>query len=186
MSPKLIGCAQDKICYNLDAQPNPKEGFRLAGLLSVYEAQQRIFSIFRPVDTETVPVDKCSGRILAEDIYAPGDLPPFANSSMDGFAVRAGDVQTAAPGSPVILAVVTDIPAGTPSDAVLQPGQAARIMTGAPLPAGADAVVPVEDTVVRSTQVQSTEVQGTDQPATFSSSADNAAAPQIQILRSVK
>ena len=114
--------------------------------MSVEEAQQRILSIFQPVEIETIPVTQSAGRILAEDICAPGDLPPFDNSSMDGFAVRSADVESAAQDSPVLLNIVADIPAGSISEVVIQPGQAARIMTGAPLPDGADAVIPVEDT----------------------------------------
>ena len=114
----------------------------MAGLLSVQEAQTRILSFFQPVDEEMVPLTECTGRVLADDIFAPGDLPPFANSSMDGFAVRSADVQN----TPVTLKIIADIPAGSTADTSLQTGQAARIMTGAPIPAGADAVVPVEDT----------------------------------------
>lgn len=118
----------------------------MANILSVQEAQERILSFFRPVDEETVPLAECAGRILAEGITAPGDLPPFANSSMDGFAVRAADVRTAGRDAPVVLKIVADIPAGSFTSLTIQDGQAARIMTGAPLPDGADAVVPVEDT----------------------------------------
>ena len=114
----------------------------MADLLSVQEAQARILSFFRPVDEEPESVAECAVRILAQDITAPGDLPPFANSSMDGFAVRSADVQNA----PVTLKIIADIPAGSAADITLQTGQAARIMTGAPIPPGADAVVPVEDT----------------------------------------
>lgn len=115
-------------------------------LLSVKEAQTRILAFFKPVDTETVPVAQCACRVLAEDVRASDDIPPFANSSMDGFAVLAQDVQNASQDAPVILRLVADIPAGKKLDIVLQPGQAARIMTGAPLPDGADTVVRVEDT----------------------------------------
>jgi molybdopterin molybdotransferase len=87
---------------------------------------------------------------------------------MDGFAVRAADVRAAAPGSPVVLAVIADIPAGTATTAALQTGQAARIMTGAPLPDGADAVVPVEDT---------------DQQPEFNSPENLA---QVRVLRGVQ
>lgn len=118
----------------------------MANILSVKEAQARILSFFQPVDVEIIPLAECAGRVLAEDITAPGDLPPFANSSMDGFAVRSADVQTAIKNKPVLLKIVADIPAGIPTSTVIQAGQAARIMTGAPLPEGADAVVPVEDT----------------------------------------
>ncbi|HEX9017832.1 MAG TPA: gephyrin-like molybdotransferase Glp [Anaerolineaceae bacterium] len=118
----------------------------MAGLLSVKEAQERILTSFQPVGVEFVALQACAGRILAEELLAPDDLPLFDNSSMDGFAVRASDVSGAAQAQPVALKIVADIPAGTMTDIVLQPGQAARIMTGAPIPAGADAVVPVEDT----------------------------------------
>jgi molybdopterin molybdotransferase len=118
----------------------------LTNLISVHEAQAQITSTFKAVSPEFIPLVSCAGRILAETITAPGDLPPFANSSMDGFAVLAGDVGQAMQAQPVTLRVVSDIPAGSAAQASLLPGQAARIMTGAPLPPGADAVVPVEDT----------------------------------------
>jgi molybdopterin molybdotransferase len=117
----------------------------LADLLSVQEAQARILSAFQPVETETVQLELCAGRILGEDLRAPGDLPPFDNSSMDGFAVIAADVENASAENPVILAITSDIPAGSTTTGEIRPGQAARIMTGAPLPRGADAVIPVED-----------------------------------------
>lgn len=115
-------------------------------LLSVHEARERIFSHLLPVTTETLPLVECSKRVLAQDIAAATDLPLFDNSSMDGFAVRAADVVNAAAASPRSLRVVADIPAGSQPTISLAQGEAARIMTGAPLPAGADSVVPVEDT----------------------------------------
>jgi molybdopterin molybdotransferase len=115
-------------------------------LLNVNEAQERILSHFQPVTTETLPLAGCSHRVLAQDIAATSDLPPFNNSSMDGFAVRAVDVLNAATESPRSLRVIADIPAGSHPTISLAPGEAARIMTGAPVPDGADAVIPVEDT----------------------------------------
>ncbi|GAB4458225.1 MAG: molybdopterin molybdotransferase MoeA [Anaerolineales bacterium] len=115
-------------------------------LLSVDEARERILARILPVATETIPLAACTNRILASDIVAENDLPPFDNSSMDGFALRAADTAGASPASRVTLHVVADIPAGSTPTISLAPGQAARIMTGAPLPAGADAVIPVEDT----------------------------------------
>jgi len=115
-------------------------------LLSVDEARTRILSHFKPIGTETLPLAKCARRVLAADIAAQNDLPSFDNSSMDGFAVIAADLVDAASASPRSLSVVADIPAGTSPDVTLAPGQAARIMTGAPMPAGADAVIPVEET----------------------------------------
>src|SRR5687767_14100607 len=115
-------------------------------LLSVDQARERILSHFGPVTTETLPLAACSHRVLAKDIIAANDLPPFDNSSMDGFAVRARDVENATNESPRSLRVVADIPAGSHPTISLAAGEAARIMTGAEVPAGADAVVPVEDT----------------------------------------
>ena len=115
-------------------------------LLSVDQARERILSQFQPVTTETLPLAGCSNRVLAQDIAASDDLPPFNNSSMDGFAVRAVDVLEAAYGSPRSLSVIADIPAGSSPTISLAPGEAARIMTGAQVPEGADAVIPVEDT----------------------------------------
>lgn len=95
--------------------------------------------------TEVVPLTAARDRILADDFSAAEPLPAFDNSAMDGYAVRAADVATAAEDSPVHLAVGGDLPAGAPV-ADLPPGQALRIMTGAPVPRGADAVVEVEVT----------------------------------------
>ena len=115
-------------------------------LLSVDEARERILSQFHPVKNETLPLSDSLQRVLARDVGAADDLPLFDNSSMDGFALHAADVTDAAPDSPRRLQVVADIPAGSSPAIALSPGQAARIMTGAKMPEGADAVVPVEDT----------------------------------------
>lgn len=114
-------------------------------LLSVSDAQQRILQKIQPVGQATVPLDQAARRVLAQDICSATDLPLFDNSSMDGFALRAADTSA----SRVTLRVVADIAAGaSPGRGFtrLAPGEAARIMTGAPLPAGADAVIPVEET----------------------------------------
>ena len=115
-------------------------------LLSVSEARDRILSQFQAVKTETLPLVDSLHRVLAQDVRAQDDLPLFDNSSMDGFALRAEDVNGAVPAFPRSLRVVADIPAGSSPAIVIAPGEAARIMTGAHLPEGADAVVPVEDT----------------------------------------
>jgi len=115
-------------------------------LLSVDEARSRILSHFQPIGIETLPLAGCARRVLATDVTAQNDLPSFDNSSMDGFAVIASDLANATPASPQTLSVVADIPAGSSSDVTLTPSQAARIMTGAPMPKGADAVIPVEET----------------------------------------
>jgi molybdopterin molybdotransferase len=113
-----------------------------ASMLSVTEARKRILSHFETLSPETIPLVACKDRVLAQDLAAAHDLPLFDNSSMDGFAVRSADSSDAR----VNLHVVADIPAGTAPTVILDTGQAARIMTGAQLPKGADAVIPVEDT----------------------------------------
>jgi molybdopterin molybdotransferase len=118
----------------------------LARLISVQEAQRGILSQFSPVSTTIVPLEQSNGRVLSQDIYSEVGFPPFANSSMDGFAVRSEDIHRASPSHPVLLTIVADIPAGVHPTMTIAPGQAARIMTGAEVPAGADAVVPVEKT----------------------------------------
>lgn len=115
-------------------------------MLSVAEAQQAILAKIRRLDPETVDLLDSLGRVLAEDVISDIDLPPFDNSSMDGYAVRSIDVQAASPDQPTRLPVVADIPAGHPIDLTLPEQSAARITTGAMLPIGADMVVPVEDT----------------------------------------
>jgi len=115
-------------------------------LLSVEEARSRILSKFQPVETSTLSLADSAHRVLAQDITAQNDLPSFDNSSMDGFAVITSDLEDASSASPRTLDVVADIPAGTTSDVTLVPGQAARIMTGAPMPKGSNSVIPVEDT----------------------------------------
>jgi len=115
-------------------------------MLSVAEARERIISHFQPVATESLALTICASRVLAQDIVAATDLPPFDNSSMDGFALRSADTLSAAAASRVTLRVVADIPAGSTLKRSLAEGTAARIMTGAQIPKGADAVIPVEDT----------------------------------------
>jgi molybdopterin molybdotransferase len=95
---------------------------------------------------EDVPVAEALGRVLAADVVAAVSLPSFDNSAMDGYAVRAADLAGAAPDAPVVLPVAADIPAGRTDVPALSPGSVHRIMTGAPMPAGADAVLPVEQT----------------------------------------
>ncbi len=115
-------------------------------LHNVDAALERVLSAIVPLPAETIRLEAAYDRILAQDIVAPISLPPFANSSMDGFAVRASDTAGASRETPVRLRVAFDLPAGAQPPRALVSGEAARIMTGAPLPEGADAIVPVEDT----------------------------------------
>ncbi|MFD9733636.1 gephyrin-like molybdotransferase Glp [Umezawaea sp. NPDC059074] len=111
-------------------------------LTSVAEHRAAVSGLVGLMPVRTLPIADCLGLVLAADLVAPIPLPPFDNSAMDGYAVRAADVADA----PVTLPVAQDIPAGKTDVAPLEAGTAHRIMTGAPLPEGADAVVQVEHT----------------------------------------
>jgi molybdopterin molybdotransferase len=111
---------------------------------SVEEHQRVVLTDARPMPSERVPLLQAEGLVLAEPVTASWPLPAFDNSSMDGYAVRARDVAGAAGDAPVRLPVRGDLAAGQAAVDRLEPGTAIRIMTGAPLPDGADAVVPVE------------------------------------------
>src|SRR5687767_5787376 len=116
--------------------------------VSVDEALESILAYFSPLEPVPVDLSDALGMVLAEDISSDIDLPPFDNSSMDGYAVIAEDVAGATAESPASLRVAGYLPAGAapgPGDRV-ERGTAFRIMTGAPLPPGADAVVPFENT----------------------------------------
>jgi molybdopterin molybdotransferase len=115
-------------------------------LISVEEALDRILSRISPLGEELIDLAHASGRVLARSLHSQLALPQFDNSSMDGFAVRHIDVSGATPEKPVVLTVIGDAPAGRIFAGKVETLQAVRIMTGAPVPAGADAVVPIEDT----------------------------------------
>lgn len=116
------------------------------GLLSVETARDAILAVADPVMTERIPAADALGRITAETVTAQVALPPWANSAMDGYAVRSADTHGATDDTPVELRIIGDIAAGAAPEVTVVPGAAVRIATGARLPDGADAVVPVEDT----------------------------------------
>lgn len=116
-------------------------------MLRPVEEQQAIgLAAVRPLEPIDLPLLEAHGCVLATDIEALWPLPSFDNTSMDGYAVLAADVATASEDTPVTLRVIDDVPAGYRATEVVRPGTAIRVMTGAPLPDGADAIVPVEGT----------------------------------------
>jgi molybdopterin molybdotransferase len=114
--------------------------------MKVEEAREKILHNVKKLEPVELPLLECLGLCLAEDVVSGLDIPPFDNSAMDGYAVRAADLAGASPGEPARLEVLEDLPAGFVAGNAVAEGQAIRIMTGAPLPAGADTVVPVEET----------------------------------------
>ncbi|QLD11155.1 molybdopterin molybdotransferase MoeA [Microbacterium oleivorans] len=116
------------------------------GLRTVEQQLDEVLAAVTPLPTRVARLHDAGGATLREPAVARGGIPAFDNSAMDGFAVRFDDVAGAGAERPVVLEVVADLPAGTADDPALRPGQAARIMTGAPVPADADAIVPFEDT----------------------------------------
>ncbi len=123
-------------------------------MLSVEEARQRILDSIVVLPPEKRGVLDSLGYILAEDVYAVENIPPFRNSAMDGYAVIAEDTQTASKDCPIQLSIIESIPAGYAPTKHVAHGQAARIMTGAMMPKGADAVVMVEETQSVGNQVR--------------------------------
>ncbi len=120
--------------------------FPVTSMISVEEARERILSFFSRLEPETRPVLDALGQVLAADVVAPFDIPPLDNTAMDGYAVRAADTTGATEDAPRELRVIGDLAAGYVSEAAVGPGESVRIMTGAPMPPGADAVVPFEET----------------------------------------
>ena len=115
-------------------------------MLSVEEAQSRILELFHALEPERKPLLEALGQVLAEDAVSPMDIPPLANSAMDGYAVQHESIAGAAPDAPGALRVIGQVAAGQLPQQDVTPGTAVRIMTGAPIPGGADTVVPFEST----------------------------------------
>lgn len=115
-------------------------------MISVEEALEKVLSYVEVLEPEQKPILDCLEQVLAEDIYSTIDIPPLDNSAMDGYALRAKDTRGASEASPRYVVVVGEVAAGSMPTKEVRPGTAIRIMTGAPLPEGADAVVRFEDT----------------------------------------
>ena len=113
-------------------------------MITVAQHLARVLEVVQPLAPLQLGLMDAHGCVLTEDVVAPAPLPGFDNSAMDGYAVRVADVEKASDASPDVLPVTGDIAAGPVSPLRVQPGVCVRIMTGAMLPAGADAVVPVE------------------------------------------
>lgn len=127
--------------------PVEAEEVGLEGLVSYPDALRIVLEqadALAPLGDETVDLEEAAGRVLAEPVVAEEPWPRFAHATMDGYAVRAADVQQAAPDAPVRLEVAGMVVAGAPELPAVRPGACVRVMTGAPLPPGADAVVPQE------------------------------------------
>jgi len=115
-----------------------------AALLEIDRARELVLESALPLEEEAVTLDRALGRVLSRELRSAGPVPPFDSSAMDGFAVRSGDLGAASENEPVALELVGESRAGHPMERRLEPGQAATISTGAMIPAGADAVVPLE------------------------------------------
>ena len=115
-------------------------------MISVDDAQKSILEMIHPMGRERLGLLDCPGRVLAEDVHSSRPVPPWNNSAMDGYALRAEDVRGASRETPKALRVIEEIQAGVMATRTLGPGEATKIMTGAPIPGGADAVVLVEET----------------------------------------
>jgi molybdopterin molybdotransferase len=115
-------------------------------MISIEEALESILSYVSVLPTEEKPLIEALGQVLDEDVISSFDIPPLDNTAMDGYAVRAADTAGASPDAPILLRVIGEVAAGYIFDGEVAPGTAVRIMTGAPVPAGGDAIVPFEET----------------------------------------
>src|SRR5512147_911308 len=122
-------------------------------MLTVEEARERILAHFQPLAAEDVPLPDALGRVLAQDAISAEQLPAFTNSAMDGYAVRSVDTLGASLQTPRALRLVGEVPAGRVYEGIVGAGDAVRILTGAPLPDGADAVLQQELTTVQGDEV---------------------------------
>ncbi len=134
--------------------PRVHDHDRAEGLLPVDVARERLLSKIHPLAPLQLPLQEAYGCVLAEDIVARSDVPDFASSAMDGFAVRSSEVAAAAPDAPAELAIVGRALIGRRPESTVGGGEAVRIATGAPIPAGADTVVPIENCIVEGTTVR--------------------------------
>jgi len=133
-------------------------------LVSVDDYREGILAGLSPLAPITLSLAECHGCVLAENVTAAWPLPSFDNSSMDGYAVQSADIEAATADSPVSLTVVDDVPAGYRADVDVTAGNAVRIMTGAPIPAGTECIVPVELTDGGTETVQ---IHGAVEPGTY-------------------
>ena len=132
----------------MSAQPHVHDHDAPEGLRSVEDARDGVLSQVEPLSPLRLALTDAYGSVVAEDILASDDLPEFASSAMDGFAVRASDVAGATPSQPRELKIVGRALIGHKPEGTVGAGETMRIATGAPIPAGADAVVPIENAVV--------------------------------------
>lgn len=124
----------------------PRSVNSICPVITVAEHLNRILAMVPVLEVEKAGLPEARGRFLASPVTAAIPVPPWTNSAMDGYAVRFDDLAGASQQSPVTLRVVGDLPAGTGEDPAIGPGEAVRIMTGAPVPAAADTVIPQEMT----------------------------------------
>ncbi|NLB29393.1 MAG: molybdopterin molybdenumtransferase MoeA, partial [Clostridiales bacterium] len=122
--------------------PKEKKGLRI----SREEARKMLFALACPTSSEAVAVDCCNGRVLAEDFISNEMVPPFSKAPLDGYALRGEDTAGASSDAPVVLRITEEIAAGSAPQKPVLGGQAAKILTGAPIPEGANAVVRFEET----------------------------------------
>lgn len=123
-------------------------------MITVKEALQTILDATTPLGYEKVAILDSRDRVLAEDVYAPRDIPPHDNSAMDGFGLVSEDTASASKDTPLLFDIIEDIPAGYMSEKIIGFAEAVRIMTGALIPEGVDAVIPVENTEIDGNQVK--------------------------------
>ncbi len=144
--PLLLGQAISKLRNRVGVSISEEERVMVLGWLTVDEALEKILGYASVLEPEEKAILECLDQVLAEDVVSEITIPPLDNTAMDGYAVRWEDVQDASPDTPVALKVIEELPAGRIAQNSVERGEATRIMTGAPIPDGADTIVQFEDT----------------------------------------
>lgn len=155
-------------------------------MISFHEARSKMLEGIKPLPAEKCRLADLLGRVLAQDVTASFDIPPRDNSAMDGFAVIASDISGASEQNPVTLQVIEDVPAGKVAAKSLKPGQAIRIMTGAQIPEGADAVIPVELTEGKMQNAKCKILQAVRQGANVRRQGEDVTSGQLLIAKGTR
>jgi len=153
MDKNALTCSRPSAAGKTNQPPTDVRMRGFARRTTVADALTWLDDHIQTLAAETVPLDRAAGRVLAGDVVSPRDVPTFDRSMMDGFAVRAADTLDTSSYNPIELNIVGESLPGQPFSGEVEPRQAVRIMTGAPIPRGADAVLPVESTEIRGQSV---------------------------------
>ena len=156
-----------------------------ADMISVQKARNLILEKFTQLESVSIPIIEAINQVTTEDLIAQFDIPPHANTGMDGYAVRAEDTEDASYSQPKKLSVIGYLPAGKIFNGTVMSGQAVRIMTGAPIPNGANAIVPFEETDEYREEISANDTEKTEVLIDVEAMTGANIRPQVKISKKV-